>query len=168
MRLIKSIGKEANINYQVIERVSGVIFNAQSKIALLTVKKNNYHVLPGGGIECGENKVTALLREVKEEVGVSIKNIMELGYVDEFINERKLKRITYCFFAEISGESGIPSFTEEELYEGYELQWVNLNDALLTIENDLANYSEIVKVIKKQSFVPHREAEFLKAVLIKK
>lgn len=168
MRLIKSIGEEANTNYQVIERASGVIFNAQRKIALLTVKKNNYHVLPGGGIEHNEDKVTALFREVKEEVGASLKNVNELGYVNEFINERKLKRITYCYYAEITGQLRMPRFTEEELFEGYELQWVTLRDALLIIENDLANYSEIVKIIKKQSYVPHRELIFIKAALIKK
>lgn len=167
MILVNAIGEEIDIYYNTIERVSGIIFNKYGEIAILIVKRNNYHVLPGGGIECGEDMVTALLREVNEEVGATINNITELGYIIEYINNRNLKRITYCYLAEVLGELTTPQFTKEEIFEGYELSWLDVNEALTIIENDLANYDEIVKIIKKQSFVPHRELGFLKAAITK-
>lgn len=38
--------------------------------------------LPGGGLEFGENPVQALHREIREELGVEIKNIKLIPFID--------------------------------------------------------------------------------------
>ena len=40
----------------------------------------------------------------------------------EYMNERKLKRVTYCFSSSVDQLLGPPKFTQEEIDEEYELQ----------------------------------------------
>jgi len=59
---------------------------------------------------------------VREETGVQIKDIVELGVIIEYMNERRLKRVTYCFSSSVDQLLGPPKFTQEEIDEEYELQ----------------------------------------------
>ena len=164
MKFIKTIGVDAGFPYETRERVEGVVYNAEGKIALIKVGKYHYHVLPGGMIESHETPYEAIIREVREETGVQIKDIVELGVIIEYMNERKLKRVTYCFSSSADQLLGPPTFTQEEIDEEYELQWVYPDKALQMIENDLANYPKIMQLTKKESPVPHRELEIMRAI----
>lgn len=58
--------------------VSAVIRSKDNKILLGKIREggvypNCWHI-PGGGVDIGEDKITALIREVKEEVGIDITN----------------------------------------------------------------------------------------------
>lgn len=67
--------------YRVI--VSAILVSKDRKILLGKVRDggvypNCWHI-PGDGVDEGENKETALIREIKEEVGLNIKdNLMKL------------------------------------------------------------------------------------------
>lgn len=63
--------------------VRGIIFTEDGKMALAHSRKRHYYKFPGGGIEAGENHIEALLREVKEETGLSVipDSIKEFGNV---------------------------------------------------------------------------------------
>jgi len=50
----------------------------------LFVGKLNYYKLPGGGIDPGENREQALIREVLEEVGATISVDGEVGETLEY------------------------------------------------------------------------------------
>ncbi|MDR3582727.1 MAG: NUDIX domain-containing protein [Candidatus Pacebacteria bacterium] len=54
-------------------RVRAIIIDS-GKIALIKRVRNGelYYVIPGGGIEAGENYHEALVREIKEELGIEI------------------------------------------------------------------------------------------------
>jgi len=164
MKFIKTIGYDAGLPYEIRERVEGIVYNDEGKIALIKAGKYHYHVFPGGGIESNETPYEALIREVREETGVQIKNIVELGMIIEYMNERKLKRVTYCFSSSVDQLLGPPTFTQEEIDEEYELQWVYPEKALQIIENDLENYPQIIQLTKKESPVPHRELEIIRAI----
>jgi 8-oxo-dGTP pyrophosphatase MutT (NUDIX family) len=60
----------------------GIIFR-DGRIAVIYSRKYGYCKLPGGGIEDGEDNITAMIREVKEETGLSVKadTVREFGYV---------------------------------------------------------------------------------------
>lgn len=60
----------------------GIILDG-GRIALVYSRKENYYKFPGGGIRPGEDKKTALVREVKEETGLTVipESIAEFGSV---------------------------------------------------------------------------------------
>ena len=88
----------------------------------------------GGGIEDGENILEALARESQEEAGCKLKNIQELGIIEERgIGTKEGDRFiqtNYCFVAEVEGEKTESKFTEEELKHGYHCVWLPLEEAI--------------------------------------
>lgn len=63
--------------------VRGIILKDNRKIALVYSKKEKYYKFPGGGIHKDEDKKEALIREVREEVGLTVipESICEFGSV---------------------------------------------------------------------------------------
>ena len=63
--------------------VRGIIFVDDNKIALVYSENEKYYKFPGGGINKDEDKKEALIREVREEVGLIVipESIREFGSV---------------------------------------------------------------------------------------
>ena len=61
----------------------GIVFIDYNKIALVYSEKEKYYKFPGGGIHKDEDKKEALIREVREEVGLIVipESIYEFGSV---------------------------------------------------------------------------------------
>jgi ADP-ribose pyrophosphatase YjhB (NUDIX family) len=59
-------------------RVAGILLNKRNELLLVNHKKNgkSYWLLPGGGVEYGEDLFTALKREFEEEVSL---NVLKMG-----------------------------------------------------------------------------------------
>lgn len=139
-----------------------VLLDKEGLIPLLFVSKLNYHKLPGGGIEQGEDKFKALAREVYEETGCEAQVCGEVGEIVEFRSEWNLLQISYCYWGKIT-KKGTPKFTEEERQEGFQLLWVGLPEAISLIKNDNPDDYE-------GKFIVERDLKFLEAAkkLIKK
>jgi ADP-ribose pyrophosphatase YjhB (NUDIX family) len=135
-----------------------VVFDADRKVALLHAAKLNYHKLPGGGIEAGENIEAALRREIREEIGCDVANIRELGCIEEYRNKFEIHQLSYCFLADVRGGKGTPHLEEDEIAEGFETVWLDIRTAISTLENDdIEDY--------KGKFIRTRDLAFLKAAL---
>jgi 8-oxo-dGTP pyrophosphatase MutT (NUDIX family) len=138
-----------------------VAIDEDGSIPLLFVSKQNYHKLPGGGINGGEDRMDALHREVLEETGCKVDVIGELGEIVEYrsaINfnwKSDLKQISYCYWGKVISKNNVPDFTKEELSEGLQLAWLSLEKAIKTIESDNPKNFE-------GSFIQKRDLEFLK------
>ncbi len=143
MKLLKTI-RDSDIGSDIPDGVPkqergasrAVVFDADSNVALLHATKKHFHKLPGGGIEQGEDIETALRRELIEEIGCSVKNLRELGSVEEFRNKWELHQISYCFLADLDGEKGMPDLEEDEIADGFEPVWMSIEDAIKTLESE--------------------------------
>jgi 8-oxo-dGTP diphosphatase len=139
---------------EIREASRAVLFDENDLIPLLFVSKYDYHKLPGGGIDAGEDRAKALVREVKEEVGSEIEVTGEVGQIIEFRSKWNLKQISYCYLGKIISK-GSPDFTKKELSQGFRIVWLSLEDAISKVENDKPKNYE-------GSFIQKRDAAFLK------
>jgi 8-oxo-dGTP diphosphatase len=143
MKLLKTI-RDSDIGSDIPDGVPkqergasrAVVFDADGNVALLHATKKHFHKLPGGGIEQGEDIETALRRELIEEIGCSVKNLRELGSVEEYRNKWELHQISYCFLADLDGEKGTPDLEEDEIADGFEPVWLSIEDAIKTLEGE--------------------------------
>lgn len=136
-----------------------VVFDVDGNVALLHASKKNFHKLPGGGIEAGEDIETALRREVSEEIGCSVKNLRELGIVEEFRNQWALHQISYCFLADLDGEKGLPHLEEDEIADGFETVWVGIDEAIKILESEAPVEDYEGKFIQLRDLTLLREAK---------
>ena len=119
-----------------------------NKIAMVYSKKYDYFKFPGGGIESSETNIDALIREVKEEVGLEVikESIKEYGLVirkekgkveDIFIQEN------YYYLCRTNNSIFNQKLDYYEKEEGFTLKWVNPRDAINTnLNNNHNNTSE--------------------------
>jgi 8-oxo-dGTP pyrophosphatase MutT (NUDIX family) len=125
-------------DYGVRKASRGILIN-NGKMALLFVSKENYHKLPGGGIEAGETNNDAFVREVQEETGCDCKVLDEddqNSVVIETRDQFKLLQISYAFFSEIVGEPKELHLEQSEIDEGFELKWIPVDQVINLLEND--------------------------------
>ncbi|MBT4277544.1 NUDIX domain-containing protein [Candidatus Falkowbacteria bacterium] len=167
MKLIKEIyqneigeSNKDSICYKIRKASRAIVYNNDRKIALLFVSRDNYHKLPGGGIEKGEDIKIALNREILEEVGAEINVLDEIGATIEYRDEFEQLQISYCYEANQKGDLTDANFTEKEKNSGFKIKWVNLDEAIKLLEKD-----KPVNYVGK--FIRHRDLLFLKEVINK-
>lgn len=123
-----------------------VLFDENEKVALGYYKPKEDSLggynIPGGGVDEGEDIHDALIRESVEEIGCKIKNIQELGIINEFGVGKKTKHFqeNYCFMAEVDGEKGIPQFSDEEVENGLSVRWLSLDEAINNLKLQKDNF----------------------------
>lgn len=124
-------------NFRTREASRAVVSDSAGKVALLRVGLYDYHKLPGGGIDEGEDIPTALERELLEEIGCKAEVTGEVGEIVEYRDQFELVQTSYCFTATQVGEKGDPDFTDKELREQFSIVWAdNIDSAITLLEQD--------------------------------
>lgn len=105
-----------------------ILKNNENKYAVMYSHKFSLHSLPGGGVDEGEDIVSALRREILEETGCLCDDIKELGYVNENRFHCDYTQISYYYIVETSGTTQKTQMTEDEIINNTETQWHTLED----------------------------------------
>ncbi|QQG51078.1 MAG: NUDIX hydrolase [Candidatus Saccharibacteria bacterium] len=144
-------------NFKLRHAARAVVLNAAGEVALLKATAHNYHKLPGGGVEEGEDMKLALQRELLEEIGCRASITSEIGEIIEYRDKWNMKQISHCYLAEQVGEQQPPAFTQSEIDEGFEVFWASdIEVAIQLLQQDMPeNYDG--------SFIQLRDSELLRA-----
>lgn len=113
------------------------IIECDGKLAMIHKKKRDYYAFPGGGIEDGESYQEALIREVKEETGLSVipESIKEFGSVLRLNNSHRYENTIFeqeNFYYKCKAYD----FVEEQMLddgekeENFVLEFISPEDAL--------------------------------------
>ncbi len=130
--------KDYENDYKVFKRPSAraVILNGDT-IALVYSQKEKYYKFPGGGIHWDEDKIEALIREVREEVGLIVKpqTIVEFGSVmrrqNSNIAENTIfEQENFYYFCECEDCIVEQNLDEYERDAEFVLRYVNIDEAI--------------------------------------
>ena len=153
------------------ETARGLLVMKNGLVLIHRIKQKNgirqeYYVVPGGGIEDGESCEDTVKREIKEELGINVKPVRQL-YKQKINNE-----IHHYFLCEyLSGKIGTgkgPEFNSEEystrgqyipeIIPLKELYKINLQEPLKTVlQVDLVKYGTIEEVEYRDITVENSE-----------
>lgn len=105
------------------------------KYALIYCKQYGDYIFPGGGRNEGEELEDTLIREVREESGLTVipDSIRYFGWVKEVFKgkyEDIFEMVSHYYYCNVEDEIGKQSLEEYEEEYGYELSFVSLNEAL--------------------------------------
>jgi 8-oxo-dGTP diphosphatase len=125
---------EGKLAYNVRRACRVVLFNHEGKIALLHVKNLGSYSLPGGGLEAGETLEQGVARELMEETGCIAEIQSEVGMNIEYRDNWTLLQLAFCFTAKVKEDSGIINLMPDEIQNGLELHWIDLDEAIRLLE----------------------------------
>ena len=125
-----------------------IVKNQDGLYAVMYADKFKLHSLPGGGVEDGEDVLTALRREVYEETGCVCDEIQELGIVAENRASLDYTQINYYFVVTTSHTPGENHLTEAEQDSRTIVKW--------------ETFDEMVRLINEQEF-DRVQGKYLKA-----
>lgn len=113
------------------ERPTGkvVLFNDKNEILLVSNTVSNLFLLPGGGIEKGEDVIEGVKRECREETGYEIEILHELGITEDYRSRDSRHCVSYGYAAKALSQGPI-SLTESERDIGFYIKWLSLKDTI--------------------------------------
>ncbi len=129
------------------------------EILMLYTERYHDYSLPGGGIDKGEDIISGLVRELKEETGAqNISNISEFGIYEEYRPWHKpdfdiQHMISYCFTCSVDRELGETTLEHYELSNGMKPVWINIHDALKHNEHTIANSVKKGMSIERETYL---------------
>ena len=125
-----------------------IVKNQDGLYAVMYADKFKLHSLSGGGVEDGEDVLTALRREVYEETGCVCDEIQELGIVAENRASLDYTQINYYFVVTTTHTPGENHLTESEQDSRTIVKW--------------ETFDEMVRLINEQEF-DRVQGKYLKA-----
>ena len=114
-----------------------IVINEEGNCAVMYAEKFNLYSLPGGGIEEGEDEITALIREIYEETGCTCDFVEQLGIVLENRNHQDYTTLSYYFVihTKTKTKTGHTHLTDTEMENGTSVQWLSLEETMHRIRD---------------------------------
>jgi len=138
-----------------------------NEILLLYTDRYADYSLPGGGLDLNENKIEAMIRELKEETGAQdIRNVIPFGAYEEYRPWHKpeydiVHMISYCYTCEVNNELGAASLESYEIKNGMKAVWVDIHKAIEHNKTTLATSEKKGMSIEREIFLLERIVETL-------
>lgn len=117
-------------NFTRRQAARGIFFDTSGRIGVLFVTKHGYHKLPGGGVEDGEDILSALERECMEELGCTVSIKEEYAKTTEIRKQHSLVQNSTYFTGTIISAVEKPTFEEAEKAQGFQHLWIYPEDAI--------------------------------------
>ena len=140
--------------------VRGIVYDDDYRIALIRVHhsdekfgERDMYETPGGGKNPDETLLEGFKREIKEEVGADLDNIIELGRVVDYYNKIGRRNDNHYFMGHIV-------HLGHRHLEEYERNW-GLNFEMMSIEEAIYAY-ELFRDLPVNNLVKQRELPVLK------
>ena len=118
---------EGKFNY----RVCAIIIH-EGKLLVMKDERSPYYYLPGGRVQLNESAEDAILREVKEELNINVKNLRPLwlnqGFFVEDVTHEKFHELCLYYLLDVSGTDLLErgnSFTRRENEHTLKFQWLS-------------------------------------------
>ena len=143
------------------------------KISLVYSRKEKYYKFPGGGIHEGEDAVSALIREVREESGLEVipESIREFGSVlrrqkSDRTPDTIFEQENFYYLCEVKEEVQEQNLDDYEKEAGFTLRTVTLDEAIRTNADYRSDvyFNEIMIKREKRVLEIIREMEFEKKI----
>ena len=154
MRLLFEIDRKdyADCTHSFVRNSARSIIIKNGKVAMIHSGKYDYYKFPGGGIEAGESPVEAMIRETREESGLTVipESVAEYGYVHRV--QRSEKDETECFVQDnfyylcrVRKDVAAQRLDDYEAQENYTLEFVAPETAITKNRNAAATpYSRVM------------------------
>lgn len=160
MRLLYVIDhKDYDPNGAAFERPSvRAIIVRDGRAAMVYSQKYDYVKFPGGGPEMGETHEQALIREVREETGLTVipESIRPYGYVHRIQKGQKepvFIQDNYYYFCAVTDGTGAQQLDAYEQEEGFELRWLTAKEAAaINLAHDRAG-ADAVMIVEREARV---------------
>ncbi len=123
-----SIMVEENIKLNV--RTTGV-FVKDGKVLVHVCPNTAHYALPGGRVQAGEDSISALKREVMEEMNLETDNIFSMGVIENFFETADCKYHEYMWM--IKADFANKEIYKQEKIVGHEkeknmiFEWLDVN-----------------------------------------
>ena len=168
MKLLHTMDSDdyGNCTRLTVRHSARAIIISGGRIAMIHSLENNYYKFPGGGIEAGESRENALIRETLEETGLHVipETIREYGYIHRIRKSQKYEdecfiQNNYYYFCGVTDEVSETEYSERELSEKFVPVFVDPRTA----------FEENAKVPKSDPVygMAHRENLVLKLLIEK-
>ncbi len=153
--------KFKNENYNYYNRAVGII-KSNNKFLIMNVDNAAYFHIPGGHIEIGEDSLSAICREINEELGYTVKNGNLFCIQENFYEKKEIPHHGVEYYYIIDIEENV-DYIDREIIEndrGQEkklyVKWVTIEELEdidlkpftvkeLMINNKLNNLIHIIK-----------------------
>jgi len=140
----------------------GILLDDNNQIAIINKKVKNEYKLPGGGMEEGENKEEAFLRELYEETGCLAEITDFLGITIEEKNQTNFKQISYVFVGRVIKKTSKLHLTKKEKNEKTNVLWTSINEGLKLIKNSEKELiGSVYDNLYKSLFMVRRDSRIL-------
>ena len=131
MNILATIGQiNTAIRYKERPTVK-VVIKKDNKLLIL-----NQGLLPGGGVDINETDQDAIERELQEELGVTVKNVQEIGTVVQYRNLLDKRYLVNGYTAELKTSGGLTN-PQDKGETQFTILWLTLNQAIAYVSKSI-------------------------------